>query len=265
MERHIKLIGRYVMKKPVILLLLLPLLVLGGCTSVPTVIGVPQGRFDIPEATGDHHGSMGVLYNDQEYGVVFTNDIANIAWDTTTPPIVTRNTKSGLIYQGLNIDLGYGLNERFEIGFDSARGLGVYGKYQILGKPRSEAEKGNFSLAVQLQLDRINQSEYMNFTSYDFSMVTSDVSILAGFRPTRQMLVYTSYFQGNGGYDGNVSGGSVPGSYSGNMKYEGYAVGLRFYFSDQAHLDLEAVDSKLTVGQSVGKNTFTGFRLGQDF
>jgi hypothetical protein len=243
-------------------LIILAPLVLGGCTSVPAVINIPQGRFDVPETPGAKRASASLTYVGQEFGVEFSTDVANVAMNTTNPPILVRNAKSGFLGNGIALDIGYGLNDRFEVGFDMVRGLGVYAKYQLLGKPRSEAKRGNFSAALQVQADSLRQADTFNLASYDFSMTTTDLSVLGGFRPADNILVYGSYFQGAGSYSGSVSGGIFPGPYGGNMESTGYAAGVRFYFGDTTFFDVENVNTTLTVGQSRRTTSFIGARVG---
>lgn len=171
--------------------LLLVLLFSASCSQIK--IQTPSSRFSSPEVQGKLF--TGSFRMEQSSGAEGTLDFDG---DNTDNPLLLRKDVSTL---GLNVDIG--LIEKIDLSMHSTTYTPtVYTvKYQILGDARLKAQKGNKSLAISFGYGSQEQSQ----TKSDFdifsssSAVSADIvnnmyefSVLYGFRPESDILLYTS-------------------------------------------------------------------------
>jgi hypothetical protein len=163
--------------------LLILVLVLSSCAKIQ--INTPSSRFISPEANGNLLDGSARLSGSS--GTEGTLDFAN---DKTDNPLELRNNVTGL---GFDLDIGVIENLDFIIK-GSAYAPAVYTiKYQILGDPRSSAQKGNKSLAVTVgygtQVESQSENDEGIFDnsndniSADIEQSLMEFSIIYGVRP----------------------------------------------------------------------------------
>jgi hypothetical protein len=225
----------------------LVVLTTAACNSIST--NLPASRFESPEVPGHLRWRVGGgAGTDQQ--VTFTDDASN-------RPVTFVNAVS-LIPEFPLVRGSLGLSDRFEIGvrygFPSV--FLAKAKFQILGEAADLASKGNMSLAVTAGAgaDYTSRSGSQEGTfgpggyGWSASSTTSiyDFSIIAGVRPSDNLLVFASPFVSTYGINGSINqaasdnGQSPAANYPliGNGVSYGGSLGLEFFFGHKKNLSI---------------------------
>lgn len=243
-----------------LVLLMVPFL--GACSAK---IPISQDRFDIPEAVGAHNLTVSVGVAPQFYELELSPNYTTTMVNTTNPNILIGPKTLSDSISIFAFDVGYGVNDNFEIGVSSSKLQAVYFKYQLVGKPQSQAKKGNFSLAIIVApLFAMHGDVQSVTTSYDYSSAGVDLSALIGYRTADWVLVYGGSYFSKSHYAGTVRGGPVIPSYaySGNYSTQGVTLGAHFNLNKRLYLSIERIWSQLHAGTSSYGNIFWGIRMG---
>ena len=187
-------------------IILLSLLTLTSCASY---IHTPQNRMISPEAQGKFlSGAVDVrLSATKEDEWAFTDN------DPKKPFADARNIYkiSGMIDLGLlsRLDFVY-------LDYLSGSTVGILGlKFQVLGKPRNEAKKGNFSLSIFAgggsNEDTVDNkdNDLSNFTSnvdkLDYEVDHEDLGLIIGYRWSDAFLHYANAYYFHENIEGKVT------------------------------------------------------------
>lgn len=159
--------------------LLLIALALTGCS---TIIKTPINRFESPEVVGE---TLGAQFHGGWQGVteaVITEDTYNIPINVDTPRIRSDHRP---IAGG-----GIGLFQFLELQLRSPSLLQL--KFQVLGDPFKKAKAGNVSLAWTAGYGNPEESSSFLGSSCDIQEHIYDASVILGWRPTDDLLLYSS-------------------------------------------------------------------------
>jgi hypothetical protein len=146
-------------------------------------------------------------------------------------------------------------------------------KYQILGKPELETEKGNFALAVTAAIGALqgtgSASNALTGLSakYDLGSTTYDLALIAGYRLHEVFMVYGGPFVTFTSYSGRVDQTTTGVStfpYSGTAGQSGFNLGLQVD-STAVYFRLEEAWAAAHAGSASQFGLFTGATLGVRF
>ena len=162
-----------------------------SCSQIK--VSTPSSRFTSPEAQGKLFS--GSFRMEQVTGTEGTLDFGG---DKIDNEMELRNNTSSL---GLNFDIG--LVEQVDLTIKSSMYTpNIYTvKFQILGDPRLKAQKGNKSLAASIgygsQEQSQSESDFELFSDSknieaDIINTMLELSVIYGYRPENDTLVYTS-------------------------------------------------------------------------
>lgn len=170
------------------LLLLLIILTFASCSQVR--IHSAATRFISPEATGK------TLSGEIEVQVQSgTEATITLESNEINKPMKLRNDVTP-IGTGLNL----GLLERVDfIGYGRTNGAPLYGvKVQLIGDPKAQAKKGNFSAAITAGMgsaeSKFSKSELFSSEDTEASVSQSikDYSVIVGYRTEDDVVLYLS-------------------------------------------------------------------------
>lgn len=166
-------------------LIYLAILLLSSACAHRLPIKTPSPLLDSPEAVGISGRLKGGAQYIYTAEAELSPDVAlqNPDADTASLNPVTQYSFMGGFGLGRNIDLEMRIPFR------------LHGKYQFVGDPRTEAQPGNFSMAVQLGLGVTTQDEKRDSLSGNSSFSKNEFEVFfgitAGYRIDKNVLIFS--------------------------------------------------------------------------
>lgn|GEM_PF-6689785 len=159
-------------------------------TACSSTYKIPTARLMSPEASGQSHAILMGGYHQAER-VTITPDIATVSANSSTHDVQTFGNIGGLF--------SYGLFDSLDVGFTADFWMPsiVFAKWQLLGKPKSQADAGNFSFSLLAGLggsSRQTETSYDPLTNQDGTLKRDSSTVyqgggLMGYRPSKGFLI----------------------------------------------------------------------------